>query len=111
MVSLRFAVPAVLVAAAVAACFTYFVAPPTPEADRQLPPASPNAQGPATGTPVNIGQHLSPEEEATAAFKRASKMILRRLPEAQAAAGTNGLPITGRIPLPRRRPIPSAVTP
>jgi hypothetical protein len=111
MISLRLAVPAVLVAAAVAGCFTYFVTSPTPEADRPLPPTSPNVQGPATGTPVNMGQHLTPEEEATAAFKRASKMILRRLPEAQAAAATNELPLTGRIPLPRRRPVPSAVTP
>ena len=114
MISWRFAVPAVLVAAAAAGFFTYFVASfvasPSLEADRRLPPISPNVKGPGTGTPVNVDQHPNPEEEAAAAFKRASKMILRRLPEAAASAGANELPITGRVPLPRRRPIPS-VTP
>jgi hypothetical protein len=105
MISLRLAVPAVLVAAAVAGCFTYFVASPSPEADHQLPPISPNVKGPDTGTQVNIDQHLSPKEQAEAAFKRASKIILRQLPDVQASARTNELPITGHIPLPKRRPM------
>ncbi len=110
MISLRLAVPAVLIAAAVAGCFTYFVAS-SPEADQQLPPTSPNVKGPDTGTQVNIDHHLTPEKQAEEAFKRASKIILRQLPDVQASARTNELPITGRVPLPKRRPKPPMVTP
>jgi hypothetical protein len=108
MISLRLAVPVVLVAAAVAGCFTYFVAPPPPaEVNQRLPPISPGVKGPDAVTPVNADPQLSPEEQTSAAFTRASKIILRQLPAAQAFARTNELPITGRVPLPRRRPIPS----
>jgi hypothetical protein len=108
MISLRLAVPVVLVAAAVAGCFTYFVAPPPPaEVDQRLPPISSGVKGPEVATPVNVDRQLSPEEQTTAAFTRASKMILRQLSAAQASARTNELPISGRVPLPRRRPIPS----
>jgi len=107
MTSLRLAVPAVLVAAAVAACFTYFVTPPPPvEADQQLSPTAPDMTGPNTGTPTNIDQRPSAEEQAAVAFRRAAAAILRQAPYAQASAGTNELPITGHIPLPKRRPIP-----
>jgi hypothetical protein len=111
MISLRLAVPAVLFAAAVAGCLTYFVASPSPETDQQLPPASRNARGPDTRTQVNIDQRLGPEEQAEAAFKRASKIILRQLPDVQASARANELPMTGRIPLPKRRPMLSVTTP
>ena len=110
MTSLRLAVPAVLVAAAVAAWFTYFVTPlPPVEADQQLPPTAPDMTGPNTGTPANIDQHPSAKEQAAAAFQQAAAAILRQLPDAQASAGTNELSITGHIPhipLPKRRPIP-----
>jgi hypothetical protein len=107
MTSLRLAVPAVLVAAAVAAWFTYFVTPPPPvEADQQLPPTAPDMTGPDTGTPTNIDRRPSSEEQAAKAFKQAATAILRRAPDAQASAGTNELPITGHIPLPKRHPIP-----
>ena len=107
MTSLRLAVPAVLVAATLAACFTYFVTPSPPvEADQQLPPTAPDMTGPNTGTPTNIDQRPSTEEQAAVAFQQAAAAILRRLPDAQASAGTNKLPITGHIPLPKRRPIP-----
>jgi hypothetical protein len=93
MISLRLAVPAVLVAAAVAGCFTYFFTPPPPvEADQRLPPTSPDTKGPDTGT-----------RKATAAFERSAAAILRELPGAQASAGE---PIAGHIPLPKKRPIP-----
>jgi hypothetical protein len=108
MISLRLAVPVVLVAAAVAGCFTYFVAPPPPaEVDQRLQPISPGAKRPDAAAPVDVDRQLSPEEQTTAAFTRASKMILRQLPNEQASARTRELPITGRVPLPRRRPIPS----
>ena len=108
MVSLRLAVPAVLVAATLAACFTYFVTPPLPiEADQQLPPPAPDMTGPNRGTPAaNNNQHPSAEEHAAAAFRQAAAAILRQLPDAQASAGTSELPITRHIPLPKRRPIP-----
>ena len=49
MITLRLAIPAVLAAAAVAGCFTYFVTPPTRvEADQRLPPTVPNLIGPDT---------------------------------------------------------------
>ena len=108
MTSLRLAVPAVLVAAAAAACFTYFVTPPPAvEADQQLPPTAPDMTAPSTAsTPTNFDQRLSAEKEAAAAFQQAAAAILRRLPDAQASASTNKLPVTGHIPLPKRRPIP-----
>jgi hypothetical protein len=100
MISLRLAVPVVLVAAAVAGCFTYFVSPSPPppvEADQRLRPTLPDVA-------PNIDRRPSSEEEAELAFRRAASAILRRLPDAQASARTNELPITGRIPLPKRRP-------
>ena len=107
MTSLRLAVPAVLVAAAVAAWFTYFVTPPPPvEADQRLPPTSPNVSRSDMVTPKSVDQRLSVEEQAAAAFQRSAAAILRRLPAAQADAGTVELPITAHIPLPKRRPIP-----
>jgi len=111
MISLRLAVPAVLVAAAVAGCFTYFVTSPPPppgvvEADQRLPPTAPDMTGPDTGTPTNIDQRPSAEEQAAAAFQRAAAAILRRAQDAQASAGTDEPPITGHIPLPKRRPTP-----
>jgi hypothetical protein len=107
MISLRFAVPAVLIAAAVAACFTYFVTPPpTLEADQLLPPTVPHLKGPDTATTTNIGQGPSAEEQAAAAFQQAAAAILKHAPDAQASAGADGPPITGHIPLPKRRPIP-----
>jgi hypothetical protein len=100
MVSLRLAIPVILVAAAVAGCFTYFVTPPPlVEADQRLRPTLPNV------TP-DLDHRPSAEELAEAAFRKAASAILRRLPDAQASAGTNEPRITGRIPLPKRRPKP-----
>jgi hypothetical protein len=105
MISLRLAVPGVLAAAAAARCFTYFVIPPPPvELDQPLPPTAPDMKGPHTGTPTNIDQRPSAEEKAAAAFQRAAAAILRPLPNALAAADEP--PITGHIPLPKKRPIP-----
>jgi hypothetical protein len=107
MISLRLALPAVLVAAALAGCFTYFVtASPPVEIDQRLPPTSPNVSGSDTVTPTGVDRRPSSEEQAAAAFQRSAAAILRRLPNAQADAGTVELPITGQIPLPKRRPIP-----
>jgi hypothetical protein len=45
------------------------------------------------------------EEKTVAAFQRAADVILKRAENLQAAV-TPDLPIRGRIPLPRKRPIP-----
>jgi hypothetical protein len=104
MISLRLAVPAVLVAAVLAGCFTYFVAPPPPvEAAQRLPPTVPDKPSPDTGTLTSVRQRPSAEEQA-AAFQQAAKAILNLAPNAQASADEP--PITGNIPLPKRRPIP-----
>jgi hypothetical protein len=54
----------------------------------------------------DAGPHLAAEEQAAAAFERAAKTILKRLPDALAYAGADEPPITGHIPMQKRRPIP-----
>jgi hypothetical protein len=106
MVTLRFAVPAILAAAAVAGCFSYFVTPPARvETDLRLPPAVLNLTGPNTRASTRIDQPPNAEELAAAAFQKAAEAILRRAPDTRASAGNDELPITGPIPLPKRRPI------
>jgi len=101
MISWRLIVPAVLVAAAIAGCLTYFVTPsPSVEAVQRLPPTSLDMKGPDTGSWTNIDQHPSAE-----AFLQAAEAILRKAPVAQASADANEPPIAGHIPLPRKRPI------
>ena len=57
MVTLRFAVPAILAAAAMAGCFSYFVAPPARvETDVRLPPAVLYSTGPSTRAATPIDQ-------------------------------------------------------
>ena len=98
MISLRLAVLAALIAAAVAGCLTYFVTPSARvDADQRLPAIVPTK---------NIERHPTAEEQAATAFERAAETILKRLPDAQAAADIGAPPITGYIPLPKRRPIP-----
>jgi hypothetical protein len=107
VISLRLAVPVVLVAAAVAGCFTYFVTPlPRVETDQRLPPTALDMIGPDRATPTDIDRRPSAEEQGAAAFQRAAAAILRRAQQAEASAGTDELPINARIPLPKRRPIP-----
>jgi hypothetical protein len=106
MISWRLIVLAVLVAAAIAGCLTYFVTPTPPvEADQRLPPTSSDFKGPFTGTRTNIDSHPTVDERAEA-FLQAAKAILKRAPDAQASADANEPPIAGHIPLPRKRPIP-----
>jgi hypothetical protein len=97
---LRLAVPAVVVAAALAGSFTYFVSPP-PRVEAEQRAAARDATGTAAAKPPSIGQDRSAED-----FLRAAEAILRPLSSAQASARTDELPIIGHVPLPRRRPIP-----
>jgi hypothetical protein len=104
MIRWRLVILAVLVAAALAGGFTYFVtSPPRVEAEQRLTPTPtpPGVTGSAAGTPTKIGEHRSAED-----FQRAAEAILKRLPDVQASARTDELPIIEHIPLPKRRPIP-----
>jgi hypothetical protein len=106
MIRLRFAVLATLVAAAFAGCLTYFVMPlARVDTDQRLPATMP-LTGRTELLAPDIGQHLAAEQQAAAAFERAAKTILKRLPDALAYAGADEPPVTGHIPLPKRRPLP-----
>jgi hypothetical protein len=106
MVTLRFAIPAILAAAAVAGCISYFVATPERvEADVRLPPAVLYSTGPNTRASTRIDQPPNADEQAAVAFQKAAEAILRRAPNTRASAGSDELPIMGPIPLPKRRPI------
>jgi hypothetical protein len=102
MISLRLAVPAILLAAAVATCITYFATPVPPrhlEPDQRLPlPIVPNVTGrPDAGMSTNIQRSVADID----AFQRAAEAILKN-----AKASAREPSITGPIPLPRKRPIP-----
>jgi hypothetical protein len=101
MIRLRLA-SAILFAAAFAGFFTYYVtSPPLIEAEQRLVLAAADAAGSAAAKPTKIAEHLTVED-----YERAAEAILKRLPEAQASARTDELPIIGHIPLPKPRPIP-----
>lgn len=106
MINLRVAVPAVLVAAVLAGWVTYFFAPlPQIETDKPLPQPQ-QTLVPDPSTPTQLNQRPSAEEQAAADFQQAAAAILKKAPDTQASADFNAPPITGHIPLPKRRPIP-----
>ena len=106
MIGWQFAAPPVLVAAAAAACISYFItpAPRNPvEADQlsvSTVPKTIDRSEPA------ISRNVQPpnKEDDITAYQRAAEAILRRAQNAKASADE---PLfTGRIPLPKRRPLP-----
>ena len=105
MITLRLAVPAVLAAAAVAGCVTYFVTPAPPqqiEADQLLSPTLPNVTDrPDSGISTNIRRPTT--DEHIDAFERAAEAILKQAQNAKASADKPL--VTGPIPLPKPRPI------
>jgi len=103
MISLRLAVSAVLAAGAVAGCFTYLVTPPARVDDHQPPSTVPNLTGPGTRASTSPDRSPTAEEQAAEAYQQAAEAILKT--NALASAGPDEQPITGRIPLPKRRPI------
>jgi hypothetical protein len=108
MIRLRFAVLAILVAAALAGCFTFFVVPLARiDADQRLPATAPptliDRSEPLT---AHASQPSTAEQQAAAAFERAAKIILNRVPDALAYAGSDQPQITGHVRLPKKRPIP-----
>ena len=100
MINLRLAVAAVLVAAALAACFTYFVPlrPPVVPPP-QLPEKVPELR---MGIPAN--GDLPKAQERADDFLQAAQAILKK--ESNARASADKRTITGHIPLPKKRPIP-----
>jgi hypothetical protein len=113
MVSLRLAIPAVLIAAVVAACITFIIAIPAPperiEVDRRSLPTAPRVLArPFTDTTVDIQRHTAEDqttEDQVTAFQRAADAILKRAQNAKASAGSDEPSITKPVPLPRKRPI------
>jgi hypothetical protein len=106
MIGWGLAIPAVVAAAAVAGCITYFVAPAPPErieADQRMPPTVPKATVRQDSASSSV-QTPSPEDNITA-YQRAAEAILKRAQNAKASADEPPL-VTGRIPLPKRRPLP-----
>jgi len=106
MIRWQFAVPIVLGAAALAACMTYFAfpSPPQPiEANQRIPPPVSKATG---REDLKLSSVQTPgAEDGVTAYQRAAEAILKRAQNAKAAADEPPL-ITGRIPLPRPRPLP-----
>ena len=111
MVPLRFAIPATLTAVAVAGCFTYFFTPPAwvetgaRSSGVRLPPAVLYSTGPNARGSIGIDQPPNADEQAAAAYQKAAEAILRRAPNTRASAFADERPMTGRIPLPKKRPI------
>ena len=107
MVSLHFAVPAILATAVVAGCLSYLIAPlDRIESDVRLPPpAVLSSAAPNSRAFTRIETPRDADDLAAAAFEKAAEAILRRAPDTQASIGRNEPPIAGPVPLPRRRPI------
>jgi hypothetical protein len=111
MVSLRLAIPAVLIAAVVAAYITFIAIPALPErieVDRRSPTAPRVLARPFTDTTVDIQRHTAEDqttEDQVTAFQRAADAILKRAQNAKASAGSDEPSITKPVPLPRKRPI------
>jgi hypothetical protein len=109
MIRWRLIVLAALTATAFAGCLTFFVAQLARiDTSRRLPPPAsvPTLTGQGGPLAADTIQRPTAEQEAAAAFERAAKTILKRLPETLAYAGADEPPITRHIPLPKRRPIP-----
>ena len=113
MVTLRFAVPAILATAAAAGCFSYFVSvillarleSGARSLDVRLPPAVLDSSSRSTRASTQIDQSPNEDELAAAAFQKAAEEILRRAPNTRASAFADERPMTRRIPLPKKRPI------
>ena len=115
MVPLRFAIPAILATAAGAGCFSYFVIVSLPARfetnarllEVRLPPAVLDSSSPRARAATQTDLLPNEDKLATAAFQKAADdEILRRAPNTRASAFADELPMTGRIPLPKKRPIP-----
>ena len=107
MIAWRLALAVVLPAATVAGCIIYLLAPfPRVGADQRPPLRPPKLalSAPETEASAGIAARLDAKEKDVATFEQAAKAILGSAADAMASADEQ--PITGPIPLPRRRPIP-----
>jgi hypothetical protein len=104
MISLRLAFSAVLATAVLAGCFTYLITPPWQvEAVHRSSPTVLSVQ--VTPESKGIDPLTDDEDKAVAAFLQAADEILRRAPNTRASAATYEQPISGKVPLPKKRPI------
>ena len=113
MVTLRFAVPTIIITAGAAVCLSCFVISNLPARyetkarllDVRMPKAVLDPPSPIASEPTEIDRPPTEEEVAAATFQKAAEEILRRAPNTSASAFTDELPIAVRIPLPRKHPI------
>lgn len=108
MIGWHLIVSAILTSAAVAGCITYLLSPPmaSVEVDQKPYVSRPTLSGPDTANLKAAEKHPVENEKAAIAYLEVAQAILRRAPLAQASASADELRFTGRIPLPRKRPIP-----
>ena len=108
MIGSHVAIFAVLTAATLAGYITYLVHPPSTQvAENQRPHLGKLTLSAPDAPALKSADTQSVEnEKAAVAYLEAAHAILRRAPTAQASASADELPIIGRIPLPRKRPIP-----
>jgi hypothetical protein len=108
MIGSRVVIFAIITAATLAGCVTYLVHAPVARVEDDPQPhfgkltlVTPDATASKTADSRPLEN-----EKAAIAYLEAAQAILRRAPTAQASASNDELPITGRIPLPKKRPIP-----
>ena len=108
MVGSHLIISAVVTAAALAGCFAYLLRPPITSVavDQQPHLGEITFSGPDTTASLGADRQLIENDKAATAYLEAAQAILRRAPTAQASASADEIPIKGRIPLPRKRPIP-----
>jgi hypothetical protein len=108
MVGSHLVISAIATAATLAGCFTYWVYPPAGRIeDDKRPYVTKLASGrPETAASKEVDRYPAESEKAAAAYLETAQTILRRAPTAQASVSVDGIPITERVPLPRKRPIP-----
>ena len=101
-------ISSVLTSAAVAGCIAYLLSPPiaSVKVDRQSAPSNAASDAPEIPTSKAADRSVVENEKAAIAYLEAAQAILRLAPIAYASASADKLPIKGRIPLPRKRPIP-----
>ncbi len=112
MISWRYAIPAILSTALLAASIAYAISSVLPqlvEASQRPPLALPNATTNHDSAISRNDKHPSSEDHVTA-YQRAAEEILQRAQNARASVGEPALTghnlSKGRVPLPRKRPIP-----
>ena len=108
MVGSHLIISAIVTAAALAGCFAYLLRPPIAWVAVDQHPRHGKLTLSIPETTASIGSDRQPIEndKEAMAYLEAAKAILRRAPTAQASARANEIPIRGRIPLPKKRPIP-----